>query len=75
VDDLSHELVYWVCDYLAEPMAHSIYRARGLWPMNLRWRGGGQREGRALSQGIGGFHHGELTDDQRTCVIRVTATW
>jgi hypothetical protein len=40
--------------------------------MNLRWRGGSQREGRALSQGIGGFHRDELTDDQRTCVIRVT---
>jgi hypothetical protein len=29
VNNLRHELVYWVRDYLAEPMAHSIYRARG----------------------------------------------
>jgi hypothetical protein len=67
--------VYWVRDYLAEPMACSIYRARERWPMNLRWRGGGRREGRALSQGIGGLHRGELTGNQQTCVIRVTATW
>jgi hypothetical protein len=43
--------------------------------MNLTWRGGGRREGRALAQGIGGFHRGEVTGDQQTCVIRVTATW
>jgi hypothetical protein len=75
VDDLRHELVDWVRDYLAEPMARSIYRAQGRWPVNLRWRGGGRREGRVLSQGIDGLHRGELTGDQRTCVIRVTATW
>jgi hypothetical protein len=33
--------------------------------MNLRWRGGGQREKGALAQAIGGFHRGELTGDER----------
>jgi hypothetical protein len=75
VDDLGHGLVYWLRDYLAKPMARSIYRTQGRWPMNLTWRGGGRREGRALAQGIGGFHRGEVTGDQQTCVIRVTATW
>jgi hypothetical protein len=48
VDDPWHELVYWVRDYLAEPMTRSIYRPRGRWRLNLTWRGGGRREGRAL---------------------------
>jgi hypothetical protein len=48
VDDLRHRLVYWMLDYLAEPMAHSIYRTRGRWRLNLAWRGGGRREGRTL---------------------------
>jgi hypothetical protein len=43
VDDLRHELMDWVLDYLAEPMTHSIYRIRGRWPVNWRWRGGGRR--------------------------------
>jgi hypothetical protein len=71
VDDLRHKLVYWMLDYLAEPMAHSIYRIRERWLMNLDWRAGGRREGRALSQGIGGFHRGEVTGDQRTCLIEL----
>jgi hypothetical protein len=75
VDDLRHELMDWVLDYLAKMTAHSIYRLRKRWPVNLRWRGGGRREGRVLSQEIGGFHHGELTSDHRICVIRATATW
>jgi hypothetical protein len=50
VDDLRHELMYWLLDYLAEPTACSIYRIPEQWPVNLRWRGGGQRERRALSQ-------------------------
>jgi hypothetical protein len=74
VDDLRHELVYWLLDYLAELTACSIYRIPERWPVNLRWCGGGRRERRALSQEIGGFHHGELTGDHRTCVIRSTAT-
>jgi hypothetical protein len=43
--------------------------------MNLRWRGGGWREGGALAQAIGGFHWGELTGDHQVCVIQATATW
>jgi hypothetical protein len=35
VDDPRHGLVYWVRDYLAEPMARSIYRTRGRWLLNL----------------------------------------
>jgi hypothetical protein len=50
VDDLRHELVRWVLDYLAELMARSIYRARGRWLVNLEWRAGGRREGRALAR-------------------------
>jgi hypothetical protein len=34
VDDLRHELMYWVLDYLAEPTSHSIYRIQGRWPVN-----------------------------------------
>jgi hypothetical protein len=75
VDDLRHELVYWLLDYLVEPTACSIYRIPERWPMNLRWRGGGRRERRALSQEIGGFHCGELIGDHRMCVIRATTTW
>jgi hypothetical protein len=75
VDDLRHELVYWLLDYLAEPMTCSIYRIPERWPVNLRWRGGGRRERRALSQEIGGFHRGELIGDHWMCVIRATATW
>jgi hypothetical protein len=75
VDDSRLEWVRWVLDYMAESMAHSIYRIRGWWSMNLRWHGGDRREGRVLSQGIGGFHRGELTGDQRTGEIRVTTTW
>jgi hypothetical protein len=64
-----HELMDWVLDYLGKPTGHSIYRLRGWWPVNLRWRGGGRREGRVLSQEIGGFHRGELTDDHQISVI------
>jgi hypothetical protein len=45
VDDLRHELVRWVRDYLAELTGCSIYKARGLWLVNLEWRAGGRREG------------------------------
>jgi hypothetical protein len=48
VDDLRHGLVYWMLDYLAELRERSIYRVRGWWPVNLRWRAGGRREGRTL---------------------------
>jgi hypothetical protein len=73
VDDLRHEWMDWVLDYLAKPTACSIYRIPEWWPVNLRWRGGGRRKGRALLQEIGGFHHGELIGDHRICVIRATA--
>jgi hypothetical protein len=49
------------CNYLAESTAHSIYRIRGQWPVNWRWRGGGRREGGALAQRIGGLHRGKVT--------------
>jgi hypothetical protein len=75
VDDLRHELMDWVLDYLAKPTTHSIYRIPKRWPVNLRWRGGGRRKRRALSQEIRGLHRGKLTGDHRTCVIQATATW
>jgi hypothetical protein len=58
--------VLWIRDYLAELIARSIYRARGRWLMNLEWRAGGRREGRALSQEMRGFHRGKVTGDERT---------
>jgi hypothetical protein len=66
VDNLRHELVRWVCDYLAELMARLIYRAQGWWFLNLEWRAGGQRERRALVQRIRGFHRAKVTGDDRT---------
>jgi hypothetical protein len=36
VDDLRHELVYWLLDYLEEPTTCSIYRIPERWPVNLR---------------------------------------
>jgi hypothetical protein len=54
-----------VHNYIAEPRVCSIYSALEQWPVNLRWRGGGWRENGALAQAIGGFHCGELTDDER----------
>jgi hypothetical protein len=59
----------WVLDYLAELTACSIYRIPERWPVNLRWRGGGWRKKRALSQEIGGFYRGGQTDDHQICVI------
>jgi hypothetical protein len=64
VDDRRHGLVCWVLDYLAELMAHSIYRTRGRWLLNLSWRTGGRRGGRALSQELRVFHRGRLTGDE-----------
>ena len=60
VDDLRHELVCWVHDYLMEFTVCSIYRARGRWLLNLEWRTGGRRGGIALEQEMCGFHHGRL---------------
>ena len=64
-EDWRHERVCWVHNYIAEPRVCSIYSALERWPANLRWRGGGRREKGALAQAIGGFHRGELTDDDR----------
>jgi hypothetical protein len=66
VDNLRHEWVRWMRDYLAELMACSIYRARGRWLVNLEWCAGGRREGRALAQEMCGFHRGKVTGDERT---------
>ena len=61
---MRHEWVRWMLDYLVELMAHSIYRARGRWLLNLEWHAGGRREGRALAQELRGFHGDRLTDDE-----------
>jgi hypothetical protein len=42
--------VLWLRDYLADLTTCSIYRAQGWWLLNLEWRAGGRREGRALGQ-------------------------
>jgi hypothetical protein len=52
-----------VHNYIAELRVCSIYRALERWPMNLRSRGGGRREGGALAQAIGGIYRGKLTSD------------
>jgi hypothetical protein len=75
VSNWRHELMDWVLDYLAELMACSIYRIPERWLGNLRWRGGGRRMKRALSQEIGCFHRGEFIGDHRICVTRAIATW
>jgi hypothetical protein len=59
--------VRWVRDYLAELMAHSIYRTRGRWLLIWAWCAGGRREGRTLAQEMRGFHRGKVTGDERTC--------
>jgi hypothetical protein len=66
VDNLRHGLVRWVCNYLAELMACSIYRARGQWLLIWAWCAGGRREGRALAQEVRGFHRGKVIGDERT---------
>jgi hypothetical protein len=63
VSNSRHGLVDWVLDYLTDPKAHSIYRLRGRWPVNLelaRWR---PERRVALAQAISGFHRGGFTDD------------
>jgi hypothetical protein len=63
VDDLRHELMDWVLDYLAEPTTCSIYRIPERWPVNLRWRGGGRRGKELLAQAIRGCYRGKATGD------------
>jgi hypothetical protein len=65
VDDLRHVLVYWVCDYLVELMAHSIYSTRGRWLLNLAWRGGGRREGLSHWRGDRGCYRGKALGYRR----------
>jgi hypothetical protein len=55
--------VDWVLDYPTDPTAHSIYRLRGRWRVNLGWRGGGRRRKRSLAQTIRGGYCGGLTGD------------
>jgi hypothetical protein len=54
-----------VHNYIAEPRVCSIYRALERWPVNLRSRGGGRREGGALAQAIGGIYRGKLIGDHQ----------
>jgi hypothetical protein len=56
--------VDWVLDYLTDPTAHSIYRLRGRWLVNLGWRGGSRRRKRSLAQELRVFHRGRLTGDE-----------
>jgi hypothetical protein len=56
VSNWRHDLVDWVLDYLTAPTAHSIYRLRGRWPVNLelaRWR---SERRVALAQGLAAFN-------------------
>jgi hypothetical protein len=41
-----------VLDYLTNLTAHSIYRLRGRWRVNLVWRGGGRRRKGSPAQTI-----------------------
>jgi hypothetical protein len=75
MNNLRHEWVRWVLEYLAELRACSIYRIHERWRLIWGKTRSGRRERRALSQEIGGFHRGELTGDQWTWVIRATVTW
>jgi hypothetical protein len=79
VDNRRHGWVRWVLDYIAGPMARSIYRIRGWWPMNLRWCAGASSEGRALARLYRGFHRGKATSNGRTCykgsLRRVKSPW
>jgi hypothetical protein len=59
--------VLWLHDEPTELMARLIYRARGRWLLNLEWRAGSRREGRALAQEMHGFHRDETTGDDQTC--------
>jgi hypothetical protein len=56
--------VCWVLDYIAEPMAHSVYRIQGRWPVNWRRRGGGLRGKKLLAQAIRGCYRGKTTGDE-----------
>jgi hypothetical protein len=53
-------------EYIAKPMAHSIYRLRGWWRPISRRGAGGWRGRRLLARKLSGFHHGKLPDDEWT---------
>jgi hypothetical protein len=53
-----------VLDYLMDLTAHSIYRLRGRWPVNLGWHGGGRKRKRSLAQAIRGSYRGKTTGDE-----------
>jgi hypothetical protein len=55
VSNWRQERVDWMLEYLAEMRVCSIYRALERWPVNLRLRGGGQREGGALRKRLVAF--------------------
>jgi hypothetical protein len=57
-------LVDSVLDYLMDLTAHSIYRLRGRWPVNLGWHGGGRKRKRSLAQAIRGSYRGKTTGDE-----------
>jgi hypothetical protein len=60
-----HERVDWMLNYLAEPMAGSIYRIHERWRLIQGKTRDGRREGGAVAQAIGGIYRGGLTDDYR----------
>jgi hypothetical protein len=68
VDDLRHELLDLVLDYLAEPRVRAIYSVLERWSVNLMETRGGRRGEGALAQMISGFHRGGLTGDHRICL-------
>jgi hypothetical protein len=74
-DDLRHELLDEVLDYLVEPRVCTIYSVLERWPVNWTETCGGRRGGGALAHTISGFHYGRLTSDHRICLTRPTATW
>jgi hypothetical protein len=53
-------------EYIAKPMAHSIYRLRGRWRPISRRGAGGRRGRRLLARKLSGFHHGKLPGDEQT---------
>jgi hypothetical protein len=57
--------VCWVLDYIAEPMARSIYRIRGRWRSIGRDFAGGRRGKKLLAQAICGLYRGKTTGDER----------
>jgi hypothetical protein len=59
--------VLWMGNYPMELMVCSIYRYLERWPVNLRSRGGGRREGRVIDVGYRGSHRGKAFGDGWAC--------